>query len=64
MLSRSTPGVVFFDVLVRDKRTGLPVKDLTSDNFQVLDGLVRELLRDSCTQYARFGACPNNNLCS
>jgi hypothetical protein len=29
--------VVFFDVLVRDKRTGLPVKDLTSDNFQVLD---------------------------
>jgi VWFA-related protein len=41
---RVNTRAVLFDVLVRDKRTGLPVKDLTSDNFQVLDnGKLRTL---------------------
>ncbi len=29
--------VVFVDTLVQDKKTGTPVRDLTQDNFQVLD---------------------------
>jgi VWFA-related protein len=29
--------VVFIDALVKDKRTGVPVADLTRDNFRVLD---------------------------
>src|ERR1043166_6709139 len=29
--------VVFLDALVKDKRTNLPISNLTSDNFAVLD---------------------------
>jgi len=41
---RVNTRVVFIDALVKDKRTGAPVTDLTRDNFTVLDdGRVREL---------------------
>jgi VWFA-related protein len=41
---RVNTRVVFIDALVKDKRTGAPVADLTRDNFTVLDdGRVREL---------------------
>lgn len=41
---RVNTRVVFVDVLVRDKRTGAPVADLTRDDFTVLDdGREREL---------------------
>ena len=36
--------VVFVDVLVKDKKTGAPVADLTRENFEVLtDGKPRTL---------------------
>lgn len=34
---RINTRVVFVDTLVQDKKTGTPVRDLTQDNFQVLD---------------------------
>lgn len=43
---------VFIDVLVRDKRTGAAISDLTRENFTVLDeGVPRQL-----THFARAGA--------
>jgi len=41
---RVNTRVVFIDTLVKDKRTGAPVADLTRDNFTMLDdGQAREL---------------------
>lgn len=48
---RINTRVVFVDTLVQDKKTGTPVRDLTQDNFQVLDnGKPRTL-----TYFAREG---------
>lgn len=48
---RVETNVVFVDTLVRDKQTGAPVKDLTVENFQLLDdGKLREL-----SQFSREG---------
>ena len=44
--------VVFVDTLVKDKKTGAPVADLTSENFEVLaDGKLRTL-----SYFSRAGA--------
>ncbi|MDQ3908311.1 MAG: hypothetical protein M3268_08190, partial [Acidobacteriota bacterium] len=41
---RVSTNVVFIDTLVRDKKTGAPVRDLAADSFRVLaDGRPREL---------------------
>jgi hypothetical protein len=41
---RVNTRVVFIDTLVRDQKTGAPVRDLSSENFQVLaDGKPRTL---------------------
>ncbi|HEV2884828.1 MAG TPA: VWA domain-containing protein [Pyrinomonadaceae bacterium] len=34
---RVNTRVVFMDALVKDKRTGVPISDLTPENFQILD---------------------------
>ncbi len=48
---RVETNVVFVDTLVRDKRTGAPVKDLTAENFELLDdGKPRKL-----SQFSREG---------
>lgn len=48
---RVETNVVFIDTLVRDKRTGAPVKDLTVENFELLDdGKPRKL-----SQFSREG---------
>jgi len=50
--------VVFVDTLVQDKKTGTPVRDLTQDNFQVLDnGKPRTL-----AYFAREGDARNRPL--
>ena len=35
--SRSKTRVVFLDALVKDKKTNLPISNLTPENFEVLD---------------------------
>ena len=55
---RVNTRVVFIDTLVKDQRTGVSVKDLTQDNFEVLDnGKRREI-----TYFSKEGDGPRRPL--
>jgi hypothetical protein len=55
---RVNTRVVFIDTLVRDRKTGAPLTDLSLQSFQVLDDGKPRICRTSAARASRSGRLP------